>query len=172
MPLIAERQFARTQLRYQNRPCFRESFHDGRRFVDELFVERFGSPRGGVAAGSNDVFRAPWDSVKQPTISAVRHLTIKLAGLFQSPLGGQSYDAIQFGVVTPEPGQVHLRQLDGADLSRSNQLRQLCDRPKSHGFQVGGPLDRIGLAGAKDLPDLGQCRSRHSWIELYGRWSL
>jgi hypothetical protein len=58
MPLIAERQLARTQLRYQNRPCVRESFHDGRVVVDELFVKRFGSPRGGVAARSNDVFGA------------------------------------------------------------------------------------------------------------------
>ena len=69
-PLVALRQFARSQLRHQHRARVAQHLDHARVFVDHLVFICARAPRGLVALHRDDVFRAPGNPMQRPAILA------------------------------------------------------------------------------------------------------
>ena len=63
------------------------------------------------------------------------------SGLSHRAFFGETRHAVQRRVVSSKPAQIHARQIDGGDLTRAHQLRQLPHRQKGDVFDPGRPRD-------------------------------
>ena len=115
---------------------YTQALDDGRIFIDYLILVRSGTPRRFVAAHREKILCAPGNSVERPTIFSARNLSVGRSRLRESAILGQRDHALENGIVSLEPAEVHLRELERRNFSSPHEIRQLGDWEKRETLEI------------------------------------
>ena len=160
-PVVARCEFAGGELRHQHRACVAQHFDDTRVVVQHLILQRRRSPGGLVTLDRDDVLRAPRDSVQRSLVFARRDFRISLLRLRPRLVVQERHDVIELRVVTMQPLQIHLGQLERRDFLRSDQFREMADGPESHVLEIRRPAHRRRRAQPERPDRLVHLDARH-----------
>src|SRR5207245_2044349 len=82
---------------------------------------------------------------------AGRDLPVGLLRLLHRQIVGERDDEVQRGVVALETIEIHPSELDGSDLTRLQQMREMREGPERDVLEIGRATERRRCAGAKWL---------------------
>ena len=89
-----------------------------------------------VAAHRDDVLGPPGDAVERAPVASGGDLFIRLPRLLAGPVRGEGHDAVEDRIQPLEPREIHVGQLERADLARLDQAGKLGHRPERDLLQI------------------------------------